>query len=133
MRLPLGVQKRDINSELASKPASTYSQAIEVTGASRFLFISGQVGSEVDGTIPPGMEEQARLAWRNLGAQLAAAGMGFDNLVKVTMIVTDATEIPASRAARAEALGDRRPASTLIVGGLANPAYKIEIEGMACA
>jgi 2-iminobutanoate/2-iminopropanoate deaminase len=133
MRLPLGVQKRDINSELASKPASTYSQAIEVTGASRLLFISGQVGSEVDGTIPPGMEEQARLAWRNLGAQLAAAGMGFDNLVKVTMIVTDATEIPASRAARAEALGDRRPASTLIVGGLANPAYKIEIEGMACA
>jgi enamine deaminase RidA (YjgF/YER057c/UK114 family) len=50
------------------------------------------------------------------------------NLVKVTMIIPDAAEIPASRPARAEALGDLRPASTLILAGLANPAWKIEIE-----
>jgi enamine deaminase RidA (YjgF/YER057c/UK114 family) len=49
------------------------------------------------------------------------------------MIIPDAAEIPASRPARAEALGDRRPASTLIVAGLANPAWKIEIEAIACA
>jgi 2-iminobutanoate/2-iminopropanoate deaminase len=79
------------------------------------------------------MAEQARLAWRNLGAQLTAAGMGFDNLVKVTMIIPDAAEIPSSRPARAEALGDHRPTSTVIVGGLANPAWKIEIEGIAYA
>jgi enamine deaminase RidA (YjgF/YER057c/UK114 family) len=79
------------------------------------------------------MAAQARLAWRNLGAQLAAADMGFDNLVKITMIIPDASEIPASRDARAEALGDRRPASTLIIAGLANPAWKIEIEGVAYA
>jgi 2-iminobutanoate/2-iminopropanoate deaminase len=30
-------------------------------------------------------------------------------------------------------LGNRKPASTLIVGGLANPAWKIEIEGIAVA
>ena len=77
------------------------------------------------------MAEQARLAWRNLAAQLAAAGMGLDNLVKVTMIIPDAAEIPTSRAARAEALGARRPASTVIVAGLADPAWKIEIEGIA--
>ena len=29
--------------------------------------------------------------------------------------------------------GDRKPASTLIVGGLANPAWKIEVEGIAVA
>jgi enamine deaminase RidA (YjgF/YER057c/UK114 family) len=52
----------------------------------------------------------------NLPTQLAAAGMGFDNLVKVTMIIPDAAEIPASRSARSEPLGDRRPASTVIVG-----------------
>jgi 2-iminobutanoate/2-iminopropanoate deaminase len=79
------------------------------------------------------MAERARLAWRNLGAQLAAAGMSFDNLVKVTMIIPDPAEIPASRPARAEALGERRPASTVIVGGLANPDWKIEIEGIAYA
>lgn len=125
------MQKREINAELAPQPASAYSQAVEVTGGARILFISGQLGTEADGTAPPGMAEQARLAWRNLAAQLAAAGMGFDNLVKVTMIIPDAAEIPASRASRAEALGDRRPASTVIVAGLANPALKIEIEGIA--
>ena len=125
------MQKRDINAELAPQPASAYSQAVEVTGGARILSISGQLGTEADGTTPPGMAEQARLAWRNLAAQLAAAGMGFDNLVKVTMIIPDAAEIPASRAPRAEALGDRRPASTVIVAGLANPAWKIEIEGIA--
>jgi enamine deaminase RidA (YjgF/YER057c/UK114 family) len=118
------MQKRDINADLAPQPAGAYSQAVEVSGATRVLHISGQVGI---------MAEQARLAWRNLGAQLNAAGMGFDNLVKVTMIIPDASEIPASRPARTEALGDRRPASTVIVAGLVDPAWKIEIEAVAYA
>jgi len=127
------MQKREINAKLAPQPASAYCQAVEVTGSVRILYISGQLGMDTDGTTPSTMAGQARLAWRNVAAQLSEAGMGFDNLVKVTMIIPDAAEIPASRPARAEALGDRRPASTLIVAGLANPAWKIEIEAIACA
>jgi hypothetical protein len=41
--------------------------------------------------------------------------------------------LAAAHAGRSEALGDRRLASTLIVGGLANPAWKIDIEGIAAA
>ncbi len=44
--------------------------------------------------------------------------MEFDNLVTVTMIIPDATEIPPG---------------TLIVAGLADPACKIEIAGVAPA
>lgn len=124
---------REINAEDAPKPGGAYSQAVEVSGGNRILFLSGQLGTEADGTVPSSMEEQARLAWRNVGRQLAAAGMGFGNLVKVTMIIPNAAEIPASRAARAEVLGDLRPASTVIVAGLADPAWKIEIEGVAYA
>ena len=127
------MQKREINARLAPQPASAYSQAVEVTGGIRILYISGQLGMDTDGTTPSTMAEQARLAWRNVAAQLSEAGMGFDNLVKVTMIIPDAAEIPASRPARAEALGDLRPASTLIVADLANAAWKIEIEAIACA
>jgi 2-iminobutanoate/2-iminopropanoate deaminase len=127
------MQKRDFNAKPAPQPASVYSQAVEVTGSVRILYISGQLGIDTDGTTPSTMAEQARLAWRNVAAQLSEAGMGFDNLVKVTTIIPDAAEIPASRPARAEALGDRRPASTVIVAGLANPAWKIEIEAVACA
>lgn len=125
------MNQRYINSTDAPKPASAYSQAVEVTGATRFLFISGQLGIDSQGIAPPGMAEQARIAWANLRAQLLAAEMDFENLVKVTMIVPDAAEIPLSRPARLEALGDLRPASTVIVAGLADPRWKIEIEAIA--
>ena len=59
--------------------------------------------------------------------------MGLDNVVKITTIIPDAADIPASRPARAEALGERRPASTVIVAGLAGPEFRIEIEAIACA
>jgi 2-iminobutanoate/2-iminopropanoate deaminase len=127
------MQIRAINAESAPQPASAYSQAIVVSGTTRTLFISGQLGMEADGTTPPSIEEQSRLAWRNLGLQLEAANMSFDNIVKVTMYLQDVADIPASRPARVDALGDRRPASTVLVAKLANPAWKIEIEAIACA
>jgi hypothetical protein len=68
---------------------------------------------------PTGVEEQTRLAWCNLAFQLEAAGMTFDTLVKVTMYFPDRDDIPASRPARAEALGSRRTASTVLVAALA--------------
>ena len=85
----------------------------------------------MDGTIPDDLVEQSRLAWQNLEAQLKAAGVTFDNLVKVTTILPNRGDVAVAREARSKALGDRKPASTLIVGGLANPAWKIEIEGVA--
>lgn len=127
------MHKRDIDAPDAPVPANPYSQAVEVTGGTRTLYISGQVGSEADGSTPENVASQARLVWRNIEAQLRAAGMSLDNLVKVTTILPDPADISASRAARVAALGDRRPASTLIIGGLANPAWKIEIEGIAVA
>jgi len=50
-------------------------------------------------------EINARLAPR-----LASSGIGFDNLVKLTIIPPDPAEIPAGGGAWADALGDRRPA-----------------------
>ncbi len=127
------MQRRDINAEDGPAPAGQYTQAVEVTGVTRTLYISGQVGAELDGTVPDDAAAQARLVWRNIGAQLAAAGMGWANIVKLTTIIPDAADIAASRAARGAALGELKPASTLIVGGLANPAWKIEIEAIAVA
>jgi enamine deaminase RidA (YjgF/YER057c/UK114 family) len=127
------MQRRDLNAPDAPPPVATYTQAIEVTGASRTLYISGQVGLRMDGTIAADIVEQSRLAWQNLEAQLKAAGMTLDNLVKITTILPSHGDLAAARAARNAVLGDRRPASTLIVGGLADPVWKIEIEGIAVA
>lgn len=127
------MQRRDINAADAPAPAGQYSQAVEVTGASRTLYISGQVGVGIDGKIPTDATAQAALVWANLAAQLRAAGMGIENLVKITTIVPNPADVAAVRAGRAAVLGDHRPASTLIIGGLADPAWKVEVEGIAVA
>jgi 2-iminobutanoate/2-iminopropanoate deaminase len=127
------MQRRDINASDAPAPAGQYSQAVEVTGATRTLYLSGQVGVAADGSMAADATAQAAQVWANIAAQLRAAGMGIENLVKITTIVPDPADVPAVRAGRAAVLGDHRPASTLIIGGLADPKWKIEVEGIAVA
>jgi enamine deaminase RidA (YjgF/YER057c/UK114 family) len=110
-----------------------YAAAVEVSGASRFLFVSGQIPALADGTVPEGFEAQCRACWRNVLAQLAAAGMGPDNIVKVTAFLTDAAFTPVARAVRTEVLGGREVAATTVVAGLLDPAWLIEIEAVAAA
>ena len=63
-----------------------YSAAIR---SGDLLFVSGQVGSRADGTPEPDFERQVRLAFENLKATLAAAGCTFDDIVDVTIFMTD--------------------------------------------
>ncbi len=104
-----------------------------MSGVDSTLYIGGQAGIAADGTVPNDAETQARLGWRNLEAQPRAAGMGIENLVKTTTIVRNEADIPAARSGRAAVLGTHKPANTLIVGGLSNPAWKVVVEGIAVA
>ena len=103
------MQRRDLNAPDAPPPVAAYTQAIEVSGATRTLYISGQVGQRMDGTIPDDIVEQSRLAWQNLEAQLKAAGMTLDNLVKITTILPNHGDLAAAREGRSKVLGDRKP------------------------
>ncbi len=58
------MQRRDINAADAPAPAGQYTQAIEVTGPSRTMYLSGQVGIAPDGSVPEGAEAKSALAWR---------------------------------------------------------------------
>ena len=112
----------------------TYSPAIEVTGATRTLYISGQVGVAPDGTIPADFAEQSRLVWANLQAVLTEAGMTMANVVKLTSFLVSADDFPQFVQLRAGVLGSLKPASTLlIVAGLAKPEWKLEVEAIAVA
>jgi 2-iminobutanoate/2-iminopropanoate deaminase len=93
----------------------------------------GQVGLDASGNLAEDFAAQCRQTLLNLEAQLRVAGMSFDNVVKLQTILPDLANIGELRRIRAEIMGDRKPASTLIVGGLVNTAYKIEIEAIACA
>lgn len=66
--------------------AHRYSPAIRANG---LLFVSGQVGSRPDGSPEPDLDEQVRLAFRNLNAILAEAGLSFDDVIDVTVFMVD--------------------------------------------
>lgn len=123
---------REINSADAP-PAPTYAQVMEVSGASRLVFISGQIPVTKDGHIPESFEEQSRLAWANVLAQLRAAAMSVDNLVKVTIFLSDRKYIADYRRTRDEALGGRRVALTTIITGIFDEKWLLEIEAIAAA
>jgi 2-iminobutanoate/2-iminopropanoate deaminase len=126
------MQRRDINAPDAPTP-NGYTQAVEVSGVARTLYMSGQIGVSATGTTPTEFATQCQLVWANIEAQLRAAGMSLDDVVKMTTILPDLANIDELRRIRTEVLGARRPASTLVVGGLANPLWKVEIEIIACA
>jgi enamine deaminase RidA (YjgF/YER057c/UK114 family) len=120
------------NPSTVAAPIGSYSHGIEVPPNARWLYISGQVGIGPDGKVGEGIARQAELVWQNILGILASAGMGPADLVKVNTYLTRKEDIAESRAARAKALGDVRPASTLVViSALAAPEYLIEIEAHA--
>lgn len=121
-----------LNPEGVPTPGSPYSQGIEVEAGSRWLHISGQVGVAPDGKVVEGVEGQLEQIWKNILGVLKAAGMGPQDLVKVTTFLTRKDDIGASREARKRALEGAEPASTLlIVSGLASPDLLAEIEAVA--
>ncbi len=63
-----------------------YSPAIRSNG---FLFVSGQVGSNPDGSPEPDLKAQVRQAFTNLNAILGEAGCSFDDVVDVTVFMVD--------------------------------------------
>ncbi|KAA0595220.1 enamine deaminase RidA (YjgF/YER057c/UK114 family) [Azospirillum lipoferum] len=81
-----------------------YSAAIR---SGDLLFVSGQVGSRVDGSPEPDFERQVQQAFDNLANVLKAAGCSFDDVVDVTTFHTDpANQIGTVMAVREKVIGD---------------------------
>jgi 2-iminobutanoate/2-iminopropanoate deaminase len=127
------MKRRDINASDAPQPVGGYAQAVELTGASRIVLVSGQVPVTADNKLPRDFETQARQAWANLIAQLHAADMTLDNLVKVTFFLSDRKYIPEYRRVRQEVLAGRTIGLTTIITGIFDEEWLLEIEGIAAA
>ncbi|MFI5975635.1 RidA family protein [Streptomyces sp. NPDC051452] len=114
-------------------PAAQYSHVVSATG--RLIAVSGQLALDEDGGLvgPDDPAAQARQVFENLRRCLAAAGAGFEHVVKLTYFVTDMAHMPAIRAARAAHIpDDRLPASSAVrVAGLVAPEFLLEVEAMA--
>jgi 2-iminobutanoate/2-iminopropanoate deaminase len=119
----------------SSVPAAVggYVNGLDVRGAQRLLFISGQIPQDREGRIPDRIEDQCRLVWANLTAVLREAGMEVTNLVKVTTFLSDRAHAAVNTAVRNEVLGTHRPALTVVLADIWDPAWLIEIEAIAAS
>lgn len=127
------MQRTLINSPAAPQPLGGYAQAVALTDFQRLLFISGQIPVAVDGQLPEDFAAQARLAWQNVLAQLESAGMTRENLVKVTVFLASRDHALENRQVRQEVLGDHRVAMTVVIAGIFDAQWLLEIEAIAAA
>lgn len=114
-------------------PRPRYSQGIQTEGG-RLLFIAGQTAVDKNNVIvgKGDIEQQAVQVFENVGAVLRAAGGTFDNLVMTTTYLIDIKYREAYNKVRLKYYTNNCPTSTLlVVAGLANPDYLIEIDGIA--
>lgn len=124
--------KRFLNPDSVPKPASNYSQAVEIPAHAKRLVISGQVGISPEGSLAEGYELQAEQAWKNILAILDAAGMCATDLVKIVVYDVAPGNVAAYRMIRDRMLAGHAPAATYVmVAALASPSYLTEIEAEA--
>jgi reactive intermediate/imine deaminase len=125
--------KTILHSAKLARPAGIFSSGVKVP-AGQLIFVSGQVARNAAGeTIGQGdIRAQTRQALENVKAVLEAAGATMDDIVKVTVFVTDVSHLAAIHEVRATYFTRDYPASTLVeVKGLVSPDLMIEIEAIA--
>ena len=90
------------------------------------------MGVTPEGIVPIDPKEQIALAWDNLLAVLADAGMGVTDLVKVDGFITRPELVPLYRQERERRFAGHAAATTMvIVAGLAEPNLLVEIQAIA--
>ncbi|PLX78330.1 MAG: reactive intermediate/imine deaminase [Desulfuromonas sp.] len=122
---------KKISTEAAPAAIGPYSQAIKAEG---LVFFSGQIpltpkGKVVDGPI----DEQTRQVMSNMQAMLEAAGLGFDDVVKTTIYLTDLNEFATVNEIYGSYFSDPPPARACVEVAALPKGVGVEIEWIACA
>jgi enamine deaminase RidA (YjgF/YER057c/UK114 family) len=111
-------------------PTGGFRQVVKV---GNLAIISGQTAQDPDGELVGGgdPEAQAEKIMQNLNACLAALGVTYKNVVKTTVYHTDRAYIQVFRDVRRRHWPDHGTAATsLIVSGLDNPGFLMEVEAI---
>jgi enamine deaminase RidA (YjgF/YER057c/UK114 family) len=120
-----------INAKSAHDRKTGYSQAVAVLDCQRTLYVSGQIPTRPDGTVPDTFVKQAKQAWANVEAQLREAGMGLGNIARHTTYLSDRKHRTENSEVRRKVLGEYQPALTVIIAGIFDEDWLLEIEVVA--
>lgn len=112
------------------EPAFGFSRAVRVGDR---VLVSGTAPVPADGSAPPaGAYHQAMLCLDLIGEALSKAGARLEHVVRTRMYLTGAEHWREVARAHGEAFGAIRPAATaVIVAGLLDPAWLVEMEAEA--
>jgi enamine deaminase RidA (YjgF/YER057c/UK114 family) len=121
--------RQRISSGSPFEPTIGFSRAVRV---GERVVVSGTGPVLPSGGSPEGAEAQARRCFEIIESALAEAGATLDDVVRTRMYITSAGDADAVGAVHGDVLGHVRPAATMvIVAGLLDPAWKVEIEAEA--
>ena len=114
---------------------SPYEQPIGFSRAVRVgdrVVVSGTAPVWPDGSCDPDPEEQARRCFEIIVKALSEAGAGPEHVVRTRMFLTNAADWEAVGRAHGAVFREVRPAATMVVvAGLLDPRWKVEIEAEA--
>jgi 2-iminobutanoate/2-iminopropanoate deaminase len=121
------------NPSTVAPPVGAYSHVAVVAPGTELLYVAGQVGLKLDGSLPESPEEQFTQALANVVAILQAEGATPADIVKLNTYLVRPMQPEQVRAARQRLLGANvAPASTLVyVSRLAQERFLVEIEAVA--
>jgi reactive intermediate/imine deaminase len=125
------MSRTEIRVDGLAEPISHFTDAVVAGG---FVHVSGIVAVDSLGRLVGGDDvvAQTRQVFENMRTVLEAAGCGFEDVVKVTIFLTDVDDRPSINPVRQEVFGSTRPASTLVeVPRLAVDGARVEIECVA--
>jgi enamine deaminase RidA (YjgF/YER057c/UK114 family) len=130
------MKKRYLNPKELNTPRF-YTHAVAAEGAGTLVYVSGQVSWDASGAVvgKGDMRAQCEQVFRNVGHALAAAGAGWDDVIKMNgyMVGMHAERVSAYREVRSRFLKPGAlPASTLVgVERLVDPELLLEVEVVA--
>jgi enamine deaminase RidA (YjgF/YER057c/UK114 family) len=103
-----------------------YSRAIRVDDR---VFVSGTTPQWPDGSVDPDPETQLWRCFEIVEKALMEAGSSMSDVVRTRIYLTSASSVAAVEKVHGRLFGQIRPANTtLIVAGLLNPEWKVEVE-----
>ena len=121
--------RRRIASGSPFEPTFGYARAV-VDGD--LVFVSGTAPITSDGAPPPDAYGQARRCLEIILEALKEAGAGPGDVVRTRVFLVDRADFDEVARAHGEVFADIRPASTaVIVAGLLDPRWRVEIEADA--
>lgn len=120
-----------LSPDTVHKPTTYYSHAVWVD---EVVYLAGQAPHDVTGAVwdPADPAGQVRRVFENMAEVLRAAGAGFEDVVRLTILLRRADLATVVWQVAPDFLGHHRPAVTLaVVDGLAGQDYLLEMDAIA--